>query len=82
MIDSGELQKRVSGYRKQCIDRQKQPSYNGLAVAIGVSAPTISHIVIGEYRNGKPYTPKPHSTRCVDNSDFDLIRALFDDRHI
>ena len=83
MINTEELQKRVAQYGQNCINNQKRPSYLGLAAALGCSAMTVSHIVTGIYKDGHRYTNKPHSTRCVNNSDFDVIRALFDyDEHI
>ena len=76
MIGTEELQKRVAGYMQGCLDRQKEPTYTGLAFILGVSGQTISNVVTGTF-NGHRYTDKPHTTRCIDNDDFDIIRALF-----
>lgn len=76
MIRTEELQKRVSIYRDWCLDRQKEPSYMGLGFVLGVSGQTIRNVVTGTF-NGHRYTEKPHSTRCIDNHDFGIIRALF-----
>ena len=80
MIGTVELQNKVSGYGRRCIENQKQPTYAGFGAALEVSGLTIKHIVTGYYKGGHEYTEKPHPTRCVDNNDFDLIRALFDKR--
>ena len=80
MITTTELKEQVMKYRDFCIERQKEPTYSGLAAIIGTSAPTIRHIYKGEYRNGKTYTNRPHVTRIVRNDDFELIRNLYDRR--
>ena len=78
MIGTVELQNKVSKYGKRCLESQKQPTYAGLGAVLQISGLTIKHIVTGYYKGGLEYTEKPHITRCVDNADFDLIRALFD----
>ncbi len=77
MIDSRELEKRVSRYRQNCRDRHKEPSYIGLGFARGCSGMTISNVVNGTF-NGHLYTERPHSKRIINNADFELIRQLFD----
>ena len=78
MINTEELQRRVARYGQNCTNNQKRPSYIGLGAVLGCSNTTISHICTGVYKDGHRYTNKPHSTRCVNNSDFGIIRALFD----
>ena len=34
-------------------------------------------VVIGYYKADKPYTTKPHITRCIDNNDFGIIKSIF-----
>ena len=77
MIASQELHERVAKYRQGCLDHQKEPTYIGLGFVLGVSGQTIRNVVTGTF-NGHQYTEKPHISRCVNNSDFDLIRALFE----
>lgn len=78
MIEHGELIARVDGYRQRCQQEHRKPSKNGLALVLEVATGTIQNVVRGEYRNGSPYTEKPHPRRRIDNADFDRIRALFD----
>ena len=80
MITTTELQERISRYRDYCNENKKEPSFLGLAKALVTSAPTIKHIYYVEYRNGRPYTHKPHILRVVSNDDFELVRDLYDRR--
>ncbi len=76
MIGTEELQKRVYRYRNCCRDRHTEPTYIGLAFILGISGKTIRNVVNGTY-NGHRYTEHPHSTRCIDNNDFETVRAVF-----
>jgi len=78
MIGTQELQRQVLGYCKRCFTNHKEPTYNGLGTALNISGGTIKHIVTGYYKGSQAYTDTPHITRCIDNADFALIRALFD----
>lgn len=80
MITTMELQERISRYRDYCIENHKEPTYHGLANVLQISSPTVKHIVTGIYRDGHRYTDHPHITRIVSNSDFELIRNLYDRR--
>lgn len=77
MIQTRELEKTVSRYRQNCRYRHIEPSYIGLGRCLGCSGTTISNVIHGKF-NGHSYTERPHSTRCIDNNDFELIRELFD----
>ena len=79
MMNSRELEKRVSRYRQNCRYRHREPSYIGLGKCLGCSGMTISNVVNGHF-NGHDYTERPHSARCFDNNDFELIRRIFVDR--
>lgn len=77
MINSTELQNKVVCYQKKCNDRQKSPTYLGLSTVLGVAPQTIANVVHGQYNNGHFYTERPHTTRCIDNDDFEVIRSVF-----
>ena len=78
MIDSATLQIQTHGYLEQCRTSKHKPSYHGIAIVLGISGSTIANVVHGHF-NGHEYTNKPHATRCIDNSDFDVIKGLFAD---
>lgn len=77
MINTATLEQIVNEYNRECRRSDREPSYIGLGTALGISGQTIRHIVRGLYKEDKPYTNKPHPTRCIDNQDFNIIRALF-----
>ena len=79
MIDTTTLMTKVNQYMERCNLTKHKPTYNGIGIVLGISGTTIANVVNGHF-NGKEYTNTPHITRCVDNNDFDLIRALFDKR--
>lgn len=76
MIDSNTLEMIATEYLEQCEGKKEQPTYKGLSIALEVSAQTIHNVVTNSY-NGKPYTKHPHATRCIDNSDFEVIQSIF-----
>lgn len=78
MISSTTLQTIVNGYWKSCRDNHCKPTYGGLAELLGISSGTVANVVRGLF-NGHAYTVHPHINRCIDNGDFDLIRAIFKD---
>lgn len=77
MIDRLTIEKIINEYKQELRLQDKQPTYESLAEALNISDVTVSHIVKGFYKFNKPYTNKPHCTRCIDNNDFDLITELF-----
>lgn len=77
MIDTGVLIDKTSSYVSYCEEHNKAPTYTGIGNLLGVSGNTIRHIVIGYYKADKPYTTKPHITRCIDNNDFGIIKSIF-----
>lgn len=76
MIDSVKLQKLVCEYKNECDKGQRYPTYCGLAKRLKISKQTISNVNKGQY-NGKPYKEKEGARRCIANTDFELIRALY-----
>ena len=80
MIDSLKVKQRVIEYLEYCNKYNLRPTYKGLASCLGVSIMTVSHIVSGYYKDNKPYTDKPHVSRCIDNCNFWIIQNLFDDK--
>lgn len=79
MIDTTLLEAKVQGYYELCKTTNRNPTYKGIALMIGVSSATIGNVVRGEF-NGHKYTAKPHITRCISNNDFELLQRLFDRR--
>ena len=77
MINSIELQNSIDRYKNECEQRNKAPTFHGLASVIGVCTQTICNVNNGCYASGKPYTSKPSVKRCIDNNDFELITGLF-----
>lgn len=77
MINTTKLQRVVTDYNKECRKQHKRPTYKELAQELNIHSSTISNIVRGMYADGKPYTSKPHITRCINNDDFAIIRDLF-----
>lgn len=77
MLNTIELQELVNKYDQDCFRHNKTPSFEGLGRALGITGRTVNNIVKGIYKDGKPYTNKPHITRCIDNNDFEIIRELF-----
>lgn len=53
------------------------PTRKGLSIWLEISSTTISHVLSGMYKDGKEYTPKPHISRKISNTDFELIRSVF-----
>ena len=78
MIATESLIDAVRRYGEYCDRRNKRPTYEGLSHVLGISAPTVAHVVSGYYANGKLYSPCPHPLRCIDNRDFPLVRELFE----
>lgn len=76
MIDTTTLRIKVNGYLERCRTTNHKPTYNGIAIVLGISGRTIANVVHGQF-NGHEYTDKPHITRCIDNDDFELIKGLF-----
>ena len=76
MIDTTTLINKVNGYTERCNKTNHKPSYKGLSYVLGISPMTISNVVNGRF-NGKEYTSTPHITRCIDNKDFEILTALF-----
>lgn len=76
MIDTTTLLLKVNGYKKRCMRAKRQPTYKGVGSLLGISGSTVSNVVNGEF-NGRRYTDKPHVSRCIDNKDFETIKALF-----
>lgn len=77
MIKTTTLYKIVNTYIDDCNEHNKAPTYNGLGDALGITGQTIRHIVKGAYKDGKPYTKKPHISRCIDNEDFKIIQDVY-----
>lgn len=77
MINTTKVQQIVSEYSKKCFLQNRTPTYRGLAEELGITGQTVRHIVTGVYKDGRTYTNKPHTTRCIDNEDFDIIRHLY-----
>lgn len=76
MIDTRTIQIQVQRYQTQCRENGSRPTYNGLASLLGVSGRTVANVAHGHF-NGREYTDKPHTTRCIDNADFGLIQGLY-----
>ena len=76
MIDTTTLRIQINEYLERCRTTNHKPTYSGIGIALGISGRTIANVVHGHF-NGKPYTTKPHITRCIDNDDFELIKGLF-----
>ena len=79
MIDSTVLKNVVWEYERQCKVKNCKPTYEGLSRELNISTQTISN-AIHERFNGKPYTEHPHTTRVIDNADFQILQRLFDSR--
>ena len=79
MYDTTTLITMVNGYIKQCEAGKRKPTYKGMGNVLGVSNQTIANVVHGAF-NGKRYTEHPHSTRVIDNNDFQILQRLFDSR--
>lgn len=77
MISTTTLVTKVTGYERNCIEKNRTPTYNGLGKWLGISGMTIRNVVTG-YFNGKAYTAHPSISRCIDNGDFHIIRSVFD----
>lgn len=80
-----EVQNRINNYFSSCIEEyedkdtnetffrwRRNPTKAGLAIALGVTAETLSHYVTNRVW-GKEYLNTTHST--VSSNDFDLIQA-------
>lgn len=76
MINTTTLITTIREYRQQCQDFHHKPTYKGIAALLGISGRTIANVVQGSY-NGRKYGEKPHATRCIDNSDFEVVQGLF-----
>lgn len=77
MIRTTILNEIVTKYKIKCVQEHRQPTYNGIGNELCITGATVGHIVRGTYKKGKPYTTKPHITRCICNDDFSIIRELF-----
>lgn len=77
MIEQMELQDKVGEYVEVCRRSHREPTRKGLGEYLGISGTTIANVVRGYFNGGRKYTEKPHPTRCIDNSDFMIIRELF-----
>ena len=78
MIDTDLLTGITKGYIEHCQEHNKQPTYNGIGYCLGISGATVRHVVTGYYKDNKPYTDKPHVKRCIDNTDFRILKNIFD----
>ena len=67
----------VNDYLDDCFLRGRKPSLNSLGKFIGASRMTIKHVCLGCYADGRPYTDKPSANRAIANSDFEMIRNIF-----
>lgn len=79
MINTEDLKQNISDYLDDCTTKHRKPSYFTFGHFIEVSPTTIRHVVKGQYANGKPYTDKPHISRRIDNTDFEIVRELFEE---
>ena len=77
MINTTKIHDTVKQYEERCYRKHKAPTYYGLSKELGISKGTISNVVRGVYADGKPYTNKPHISRCIDNEDFKIIQRLY-----
>ena len=64
-------------YREKCKETNKNPTYAGLGRYLNISANTVRHVVSGYYKKNQPYGKKEHATRCIANSDFEIVKALY-----
>ena len=84
-LSRGEVRERIYGYFANCVDEyedsdtgrtyykwRRNPTKSGLAMALGVTAETMSHYVSGRVA-GRSYTESTQSV--VSCNDFDLIQA-------
>ena len=78
MISTTELQNCVKNYRERCRTENRTPTYTGLSLIIGTSPQTVANVVHGTFNGGHEYTATPHPNRCIDNTDFDLIKGLYE----
>lgn len=76
MFNRTELTELTQQYLNRCKLHNKAPTYQGLSLILNISGQTVGNVVKGSF-NGKPYTNKPSVCRCIDNSDFDILRDLF-----
>lgn len=77
MIDTDRLTDTTKAYIEHCQEHNKQPTYNGIGICLGISGNTVRHVVTGFYKADKEYTDKPHVKRCIDNTDFGIIKSIF-----
>lgn len=77
MIETNKIISITNDYIEYCQEQNKAPTFSGCGSCLGVSDNTIRHIVKGYYKDGKPYTNKPHPTRRISNNDFYLIKKVF-----
>lgn len=77
MITRIELLETIANYEAECNRRRRKMSKCGIARRLGIAPQTINNVCSGYYNIGRPYTPTPSASRCIDNSDFDLIQGLF-----
>ncbi len=76
MISTDKLEQLTVEYLKNCNRQQAQPTFRGLGEVLSVSGQTIANVVHGKF-NGHDYTDAPHTTRIIDNKDFNIIRDIF-----
>lgn len=79
MINSQDLKDHITNYLHDCYIRGRKPSYFTFGHYLDISPTTVRHVCTGYYASGKPYTNKPHIKRVIDNSDFEMIREVFED---
>ena len=73
-----DVESRIQAYMNVCKADNIKPTIYGLADRLGVNKETLRHIRLGAYKQGKPYTKTPHIKRCIDNSDFEIIRQAME----
>lgn len=77
MMTTIQLQDVVQRYNEHCQVSGTAPTFTGFSAVVGTSRQTVSNAVHGTY-NGTKYGDIPSARRCFDNSDFPLIRSVFD----
>ena len=77
MISTDILEQTTTEYLSKCKAAHKRPTYKGIGELLNISGRTVSNVYKGEY-NHTPYGAKEHHNRCIRNSDFELIREVFE----
>ena len=78
MIDTETLNVAIAKYWIFCNENDKSPSFAGIGRVLGISDVTVRRVAKGMYSDGRYYTSSPHISRCIANSDFPLVRELFE----